>query len=54
MCIKPVVAYHFYDNEHCFIIELQDGRIRRVREYMDTQHGFRCIFSRAMDTLPNQ
>jgi len=33
-----------YDNEYCFIIELQDGRIHRVREYMDTQRGFRCIF----------
>lgn len=33
-----------YDNEYCFIIELQEGRIHRVREYMDTQRGFRCIF----------
>ena len=33
-----------YDNEYCFIIELQDGRIHRVREYMDTQRGFKCIF----------
>lgn len=33
-----------YDNEYCFIIELQDGRIHRVREYMDTQRGFKRIF----------
>lgn len=33
-----------YDNEYCFIIELQNGRIHRVREYMDTQRGFKCIF----------
>ena len=28
-----------YDNDYCFIFELDDGRIRRVREYMDTQRG---------------
>ena len=28
-----------YDNDYCFVIELEDGRIRRVREYMDTQRG---------------
>jgi uncharacterized protein len=28
-----------YDNDYCFIFELKDGRIRRVREYMDTQRG---------------
>jgi ketosteroid isomerase-like protein len=33
-----------YDNDYCFIIELQNGCIHRVREYMDTQRGFRCIF----------
>ncbi|MDP3759240.1 MAG: nuclear transport factor 2 family protein [Ramlibacter sp.] len=33
-----------YDNEYCFVIEVKDGRIRRMREYMDTQRGFRCIF----------
>ena len=33
-----------YDNEYCFIIELQDSRIHRVREYMDTQRGFSFIF----------
>jgi uncharacterized protein len=33
-----------YDNDYCFVIEVRDGRIRRMREYMDTQRGFRCIF----------
>jgi hypothetical protein len=28
-----------YDNDYCFIFEMEDGRIRRVREYMDTQRG---------------
>jgi ketosteroid isomerase-like protein len=28
-----------YDNDYCFIFEMQDGRIRRVREYMDTKRG---------------
>ncbi len=33
-----------YDNDYCFVIEIQDGRIHRMREYMDTQRGARCIF----------
>jgi uncharacterized protein len=33
-----------YDNDYCFVIEVRDGRIHRMREYMDTQRGFRCIF----------
>ncbi|NJP97728.1 SnoaL-like domain-containing protein [Nonomuraea sp. FMUSA5-5] len=28
-----------YDNEYCFIFELEAGLIKRVREYMDTQRG---------------
>lgn len=30
-----------YDNDYCFIFELEDGLIKRVREYMDTQRGAR-------------
>lgn len=26
-----------YENDYCFFFELDGGRIRRVREYMDTQ-----------------
>ncbi|MGC1343152.1 MAG: nuclear transport factor 2 family protein [Candidatus Binataceae bacterium] len=26
-----------YENEYCFIFELEAGKIRRVREYVDTQ-----------------
>ncbi|MEV6873511.1 nuclear transport factor 2 family protein [Amycolatopsis sp. NPDC051128] len=26
-----------YDNEYCFVFRLQDGRIREITEYMDTQ-----------------
>lgn len=33
-----------YDNDYCFIFELRDGRIARMREYMDTQKGHACIF----------
>lgn len=32
-----------YDNDYCFFFELRDGRIARVREYMDTQKGRRSI-----------
>ncbi|WP_433194758.1 nuclear transport factor 2 family protein [Nocardia sp. CA-107356] len=28
-----------YDNEYCFIFELRDGLIHRVREYMDTRRA---------------
>lgn len=28
-----------YDNDYCFVFEVQDGRIHRVREYMDTRRG---------------
>lgn len=31
-----------YDNDYCFILELREGRIARMREYMDTQKG-RCF-----------
>ena len=37
-----------YDNDYCFVIETRDGRIHRMREYMDTQRGFRCIFGDAV------
>jgi ketosteroid isomerase-like protein len=30
---------NFYKNDYCFIIELKDGRVRQVREYMDTQRA---------------
>ncbi|HLW71640.1 MAG TPA: nuclear transport factor 2 family protein [Candidatus Binataceae bacterium] len=26
-----------YTNEYCFVFEIEDGKIRRVREYVDTQ-----------------
>jgi ketosteroid isomerase-like protein len=28
-----------YDNEYCLVFELEQGLIRRVREYMDTRRG---------------
>jgi ketosteroid isomerase-like protein len=28
-----------YDNDYCFIFELRDGLIHRVREYMDTRRA---------------
>ena len=33
-----------YDNDYCFIFELEDGLITVMREYMDTAKGFRMIF----------
>ena len=33
-----------YENDYCFVIEVQDGRIHRMHEYMDTQRGTQLIF----------
>ena len=32
-----------YCNDYCFVFELRDGLIHRVREYMDTARGHRAI-----------
>jgi uncharacterized protein len=34
-----------YANDYCFIFECRDGRIARVREYMDTLGGQRQLFA---------
>ncbi|HEX6243845.1 MAG TPA: hypothetical protein VFZ61_23180 [Polyangiales bacterium] len=33
-----------YENDYCFVFELEGERIRRAREYMDTARGQRQIF----------
>lgn len=33
-----------YENDYCFIFAVADGRIREVREYMDTRKGWRMVF----------
>ena len=33
-----------YINDYCFVFELRDGLIHRVREYVDTARGNRMIF----------
>jgi uncharacterized protein len=33
-----------YRNDYCFVFQLRDGLIRRVREYMDTARGHRDVF----------
>jgi uncharacterized protein len=33
-----------YDNDYCFVLELENGLIRRVREYTDTGKGNRMVF----------
>lgn len=42
----------FYDNDYCFLFEVRDGRIRRVREYMDTRRGAEMFGSAAAGTGP--
>ncbi|MBO2456110.1 nuclear transport factor 2 family protein [Actinomadura violacea] len=32
-----------YSNDYCFVFELRDGLIHRVREYMDTARGHRMV-----------
>lgn len=36
-----------YDNTYCFVFKLVEGRIKQVREYMDTLGGERMIFGEA-------
>ena len=36
-----------YSNDYCFVFELRDGLIHRVREYMDTARAHRDIFDGA-------
>jgi len=33
-----------YTNDYCFVFELRDGLIHRVREYLDTARGHRAVF----------
>jgi len=32
-----------YENEYCFVFELEGGKIRRIREYVDTQKFFDTV-----------
>lgn len=34
-----------YTNDYCFVFELHNGLIYRVREYMDTARGARMVFA---------
>jgi ketosteroid isomerase-like protein len=36
-----------YVNDYCFVFELRDGLIHRVREYVDTACAYRMIFGDA-------
>ncbi len=33
-----------YDNDYCFVFELEDGLVKTMREYMDTAKSHRMIF----------
>jgi ketosteroid isomerase-like protein len=34
-----------YLNDYCFVFEIRDGAIWRIREYMDTRGGWRQVFA---------
>ena len=36
-----------YVNDYCFAFEVQDGRVRQIREYMDTRGGWAQVFGDA-------
>ena len=36
-----------YENDYCFVFVVEAGRIKQVREYMDTRKGWRMIFGEA-------
>jgi ketosteroid isomerase-like protein len=33
-----------YVNDYCFVYEARDGKVRRIREYMDTRGGWAQVF----------
>jgi ketosteroid isomerase-like protein len=33
-----------YENDYCFVFTVAGGKIREVREYMDTRKGWRMVF----------
>ena len=33
-----------YENEYCFVFELEQGKIRRIREYVDTLKAKQILF----------
>ncbi len=33
-----------YENEYCFVFEIEGGKIRRIREYVDTQKAMQILF----------
>jgi ketosteroid isomerase-like protein len=39
-----------YANDYCFVFELRDGLVHRVREYMDTARGHRMVFGEGVTT----
>ena len=36
-----------YDNDYCFVFVVETGRIKQVREYMDTRKGWQMVFGEA-------
>ncbi len=42
-----------YVNDYCFVYEFKDGKIWRMREYMDTLFGWRQVFGVNSVALPN-
>ncbi|MFH9419739.1 nuclear transport factor 2 family protein [Streptomyces sp. NPDC017529] len=40
-----------YSNDHCFVFELRDQLIHRVREYADTARGLRMVFGEVPQQL---
>lgn len=37
-----------YENDYCFVFVVEGGRIRQVREYMDTRKGWQMVFGEAV------
>jgi ketosteroid isomerase-like protein len=43
-----------YDNDFCFVFELRDGLIHRVREYVDTARADRMVFGGSGSRVPHR
>jgi uncharacterized protein len=41
-----------YVNDYCFVYEVEEGKVRTIREYMDTRGGWAQIFEGASNPGP--
>lgn len=43
-CRRTEANGRSYVNDYCFVYEVRDGKVWRIREYMDTRGGWAQVF----------